>query len=216
MDKYTDMMEWLAGVYVNTLNIIHYMHDKYCYERAQMALHDRDVYRYFATGFAGLSVVTDSLCAIKYATVKPIRDEDGIIVDFETTGDFPKYGNDDDRADKIAHDLVETFMKMLRRHHTYRDSFPTMSVLTITSNVTYGKATGNTPDGRKKGQPFAPGANPMHGRDTHGAVASLSSVSKLPFEYSQDGISNTFTIIPDALGKDMKVVSGDIELDLNK
>ena len=216
MDKYTDMMEWLAGVYVNTLNIIHYMHDKYCYERAQMALHDRDVYRYFATGFAGLSVVTDSLCAIKYATVKPIRDEDGIIVDFETTGDFPKYGNDDDRADKIAHDLVETFMKMLRRHHTYRDSFPTMSVLTIRSNVTYGKATGNTPDGRKKGQPFAPGANPMHGRDTHGAVASLSSVSKLPFEYSQDGISNTFTIIPDALGKDMKVVSGDIELDLNK
>ena len=216
MDKYTDMMEWLAGVYVNTLNIIHYMHDKYCYERAQMALHDRDVYRYFATGFAGLSVVTDSLCAIKYATVKPIRDEDGIIVDFETTGDFPKYGNDDDRADKIAHDLVETFMKMLRRHHTYRDSFPTMSVLTITSNVTYGKATGNTPDGRKKGQPFAPCANPMHGRDTHGAVASLSSVSKLPFEYSQDGISNTFTIIPDALGKDMKVVSGDIELDLNK
>ena len=216
MDKYTDMMEWLAGVYVNTLNIIHYMHDKYCYERAQMALHDRDVLRYFATGFAGLSVVTDSLCAIKYATVKPIRDEDGIIVDFETTGDFPKYGNDDDRADKIAHDLVETFMKMLRRHHTYRDSFPTMSVLTITSNVTYGKATGNTPDGRKKGQPFAPGANPMHGRDTHGAVASLSSVSKLPFEYSQDGISNTFTIIPDALGKDMKVVSGDIELDLNK
>ena len=216
MDKYTDMMEWLAGVYVNTLNIIHYMHDKYCYERAQMALHDRDVYRYFATGFAGLSVETDSLCAIKYATVKPIRDEDGIIVDFETTGDFPKYGNDDDRADKIAHDLVETFMKMLRRHHTYRDSYPTMSVLTITSNVTYGKATGNTPDGRKKGQPFAPGANPMHGRDTHGAVASLSSVSKLPFEYSQDGISNTFTIIPDALGKDMKVVSGDIELDLNK
>ena len=216
MDKYTDMMEWLAGVYVNTLNIIHYMHDKYCYERAQMALHDRDVYRYFATGFAGLSVVTDSLCAIKYATVKPIRDEDGIIVDFETTGDFPKYGNDDDRADKIAHDLVETFMKMLRRHHTYRDSFPTMSVLTITSNVTYGKATGNTPDGRKKGQPFAPGANPMHGRDTHGAVASLSSVSKLPFKDAQDGISNTFTIIPGALGKEDQVFAGDIEIDLNK
>ena len=216
MDKYTDMMEWLAGVYVNTLNIIHYMHDKYCYERAQMALHDRDVYRYFATGFAGLSVVTDSLCAIKYATVKPIRDEDGIIVDFETTGDFPKYGNDDDRADKIAHDLVETFMKMLRRHHTYRDSFPTMSVLTITSNVTYGKATGNTPDGRKKGQPFAPGANPMHGRDTHGAVASLASVSKLPFKDAQDGISNTFTIIPGALGKEDQVFAGDIELDLNK
>ena len=216
MDKYTDMMEWLAGVYVNTLNIIHYMHDKYCYERAQMALHDRDVYRYFATGFAGLSVVTDSLCAIKYATVKPIRDEDGIIVDFETTGDFPKYGNDDDRADKIAHDLVETFMKMLRRHHTYRDSYPTMSVLTITSNVTYGKATGNTPDGRKKGQPFAPGANPMHGRDTHGAVASLSSVAKLPFKDAQDGISNTFTIIPGALGKEDQVFAGDIEIDLNK
>ncbi|MCR5406597.1 MAG: formate C-acetyltransferase, partial [Lachnospiraceae bacterium] len=196
MDKFTDMMEWLADVYVNTLNIIHYMRDKYCYERAQMALHDRDVLRYFATGIAGLSVVTDSLCAIKYAQVKCIRDEDGIIVDFETTGDFPKYGNDDDRADTIAHDLVETFMKMIRRHHTYRDSFPTMSVLTITSNVTYGKATGNTPDGRKKGQPFAPGANPMHGRDTHGAVASLSSVSKLPFEYAQDGISNTFSIIP--------------------
>ena len=216
MSKFTDMMEWLADVYVNTLNIIHYMHDKYCYERAQMALHDRDVLRYFATGIAGLSVVTDSLCAIKYATVKPIRDEDGVIVDFETTGDFPKYGNDDDRADTIAHDLVETFMKMIRRHHTYRNSFPTMSVLTITSNVTYGKATGNTPDGRKKGQPFAPGANPMHGRDTHGAVASLSSVSKLPFEYAQDGISNTFSIIPSALGKDDKVFAGDIEVDLNK
>ncbi len=216
MAKFTDMMEWLADVYVNTLNVIHYMHDKYCYERAQMALHDRDVLRYFATGIAGLSVVTDSLCAIKYATVKPIRDEDGIIVDFETTGDFPKYGNDDDRADTIAHDLVATFMKMIRRHHTYRNGFPTMSVLTITSNVTYGKATGNTPDGRKKGQPFAPGANPMHGRDTHGAVASLSSVSKLPFEHAQDGISNTFTIIPGALGKDDQVFAGDIELDLNK
>ncbi len=216
MAKFTDMMEWLADVYVNTLNVIHYMHDKYCYERAQMALHDRDVLRYFATGIAGLSVVTDSLCAIKYATVKPIRDEDGIIVDFETTGDFPKYGNDDDRADTIAHDLVAAFMKMIRRHHTYRNGFPTMSVLTITSNVTYGKATGNTPDGRKKGQPFAPGANPMHGRDTHGAVASLSSVSKLPFEHAQDGISNTFTIIPGALGKDDQVFAGDIELDLNK
>ena len=216
MQKYTDMMEWLADVYVNTLNIIHYMHDKYCYERAQMALHDRDVLRYFATGMAGLSVVTDSLCAIKYATVKPIRDEEGIIVDFETTGVFPKYGNDDDRADTIAHDLVEKFMTMIRRHHTYRNGFPTMSVLTITSNVTYGKATGNTPDGRKKGQPFAPGANPMHGRDTHGAVASLSSVAKLPFEHSQDGISNTFTIIPNALGKDDKVFAGDIDIDLSK
>ena len=216
MSKFTDMMEWLADVYVNTLNVIHYMHDKYCYERAQMALHDRDVLRYFATGIAGLSVVTDSLSAIKYATVKPIRDEDGVIVDFETTGEFPKYGNDDDRADTIAHDLVEKFMVMIRRHHTYRNSFPTMSVLTITSNVTYGKATGNTPDGRKKGQPFAPGANPMHGRDTHGAVASLSSVSKLPFEYAQDGISNTFTIIPGALGKEDKVFAGDIEIDLSK
>ncbi len=214
--KYEDMMEWLADVYVNTLNIIHYMHDKYCYERAQMALHDRDVLRYFATGIAGLSVVTDSLCAIKYATVKPIRDEEGIIVDFETTGEFPKYGNDDDRADVIAHDLVEKFMKMIRRHHTYRNGFPTMSVLTITSNVTYGKATGNTPDGRKKGQPFAPGANPMHGRDTHGAVASLSSVAKLPFEFAQDGISNTFTIIPNTLGKDDKVFAGDINVDLSK
>jgi len=215
--KFDDMMEWLADVYVNTLNVIHYMHDKYCYERAQMALHDRDVLRYFATGIAGLSVVTDSLCAIKYATVKPIRDEDGVIIDFETTGDFPKYGNDDDRADQIAHDLVSKFMKMLRRHHTYRNGFPTMSVLTITSNVTYGKATGNTPDGRVKGQPFAPGANPMHGRDTHGAIASLASVTKLPFQDAQDGISNTFTIIPGALGKDDQVFAGDldIELDLN-
>ena len=216
MDKYTDMMEWLADVYVNTLNVIHYMHDKYCYERAQMALHDRDVLRYFATGIAGLSVVTDSLSAIKYAQVKAIRDEDGIIVDFETTGDFPKYGNDDDRADDIARELVSKFMTMIRRHHTYRNGFPTMSVLTITSNVTYGKATGNTPDGRKKGQPFAPGANPMHGRDTHGAVASLSSVAKLPFQDSQDGISNTFTIIPGALGKEDQVFAGDIEIDLNK
>ena len=216
MDKYTDMMEWLADVYVNTLNVIHYMHDKYCYERAQMALHDRDVLRYFATGIAGLSVVTDSLSAIKYAQVKAIRDEDGIIVDFETTGEFPKYGNDDDRADDIARELVSKFMTMIRRHHTYRDGFPTMSVLTITSNVTYGKATGNTPDGRKKGQPFAPGANPMHGRDTHGAVASLSSVAKLPFQDSQDGISNTFTIIPGALGKEDQVFAGDIEIDLGK
>ena len=215
MQKYTDMMEWLAEVYVNTLNVIHYMHDKYCYERAQMALHDRDVFRYFATGVAGLSVVADSLSAIKYATVKPIRDEDGLIVDFETTGDFPKYGNDDDRVDDIARDLVKRFMTMIRRHHTYRDGFPTTSILTITSNVTYGKATGNTPDGRRKGQPFAPGANPMHGRDTHGAVASLSSVSKLPFNHAQDGISNTFTIIPGALGKEDQVFAGDLEIDLN-
>ena len=216
MDKFIDMMEWQADVYVNTLNVIHYMHDKYCYERAQMALHDRDVKRYFATGLAGLSIVADSLSAIKYAKVEVVRDEDGIIVDFKTTGEFPKYGNDDDRVDTIAHDIVSRFMTAIRRNHVYRNGVPTMSVLTITSNVTYGKATGNTPDGRKKGQPFAPGANPMHGRDTHGAVASLSSVAKLPFEDAQDGISNTFTIIPGALGKEDKVFSGDLELDLNK
>lgn len=216
IQKYYDMMEWLAEVYVNTLNVIHYMHDKYCYESAQMALHDRDVYRYFATGFAGLSVVADSLSAIKYASVKPIRDEEGIIIDFETTGDFPKYGNDDERVDSIAQELVSRFMKMIRRHHTYRDSYPTMSVLTITSNVTYGKATGSTPDGRKKGQPFAPGANPMHGRDTHGAVASMASVARLPFQDAQDGISNTFTMVPGALGKEDRIFSGDLELDLNQ
>ena len=180
-----------------------------------MALHDREVKRYFATGIAGLSVVADSLSAIKYAKVEVVRDEDGLIVDFNTTGDFPKYGNDDDRVDEIAADLVKKFMTMIRRHHTYRDSFPTMSVLTITSNVTYGKATGNTPDGRKMGQPFAPGANPMHGRDKNGAVASLSSVAKLPFQHSQDGISNTFTVIPGALGKEDQVFAGDIEIDLN-
>ena len=216
VSKFVDMLEWQADVYVNTLNIIHYMHDKYCYERAEMALHDRDVKRYFATGVAGLSIVADSLSAIKYAKVEPIRDEDGVIVDFKTTGDFPKYGNDDDRVDEIAQWVVHTFMTAVRRHHTYRNGVPTTSILTITSNVTYGKATGNTPDGRKKGQPFAPGANPMHGRDTHGAVASLSSVSKLPFNDAQDGISNTFTIIPGALGKEDQVFAGDIELDLSK
>ena len=216
LDKFLDMMEWQADVYVNTLNIIHYMHDKYCYERAEMALHDRDVKRYFATGVAGLSIVADSFSAIKYAKVEPIRDEDGIIVDFKTTGEFPKYGNDDDRVDEIAQEIVHKFMTAIRRHHTYRNGVPTTSILTITSNVTYGKATGNTPDGRKKGQPFAPGANPMHGRDTHGAVASLSSVSKLPFNDAQDGISNTFTIIPGALGKEDQVFAGDLELDLNK
>lgn len=215
MEAFHDMMEWLAGVYVNTLNVIHYMHDKYCYERAQMSLHDRDVRRYFATGIAGLSVVADSLSAIKYAKVEPIRDESGIIVDFKTTGDFPKYGNDDDRVDTIARELVSSFMTMVRRHHTYRDGFPTTSVLTITSNVVYGKATGATPDGRKAGEPFAPGANPMHGRDSHGAVASMASVAKLPFKDAQDGISNTFTIIPGALGKEDEVFAGDIEIDLN-
>ena len=213
MEKYDAMMEWLAGLYVNTLNIIHYMHDKYCYERIQMALHDRDVKRYFATGIAGLSVVADSLSAIKYAKVKCIRDENGIVVDYEVEGDFPKYGNNDDRVDQIAVDLVRNFMDKVRKHHTYRDGVPTMSILTITSNVVYGKKTGNTPDGRKMGVPLAPGANPMHGRDTHGAVASLSSVSKLPFRHAQDGISNTFSIIPDALGKDSKIFLGDIDLD---
>ena len=213
--KYEDMMSWLAGVYVNALNIIHYMHDKYSYERIQMALHDKDVKRYFATGIAGLSVVTDSLSAIKYGKVKCIRDEDGVVVDFETEGDFPKYGNDDDRADEIASWLVKTFMDKVRGHHTYRDSIPTTSILTITSNVVYGNATGSTPDGRKKGQPFAPGANPMYHRDSHGAVASLASVAKLPFKDAQDGISNTFSIIPGALGKDDQVFAGDIEVDLD-
>jgi len=216
MAKFEDMMEWQADVYVNTLNIIHYMHDKYCYERAEMALHDRDVKRYFATGVAGLSIIADSFSAMKYAKVKCIRDEDGIVTDFEIEGDFPKYGNDDDRVDSIAVALVSRFMTAVRRHHTYRNGIPTTSILTITSNVTYGKATGNTPDGRRKGQPFAPGANPMHGRDTHGAVASLASVAKLPFKDAQDGISNTFTIIPGALGKEDQMFSGDIEIDLNK
>ena len=212
MEKFEAMMEWLAGLYVNTLNVIHYMHDKYCYERSQMALHDRDVKRYFATGIAGLSVVADSLSAIKYAQVKAIRDENGIVVDYETTGDFPKYGNNDDRVDSIAVELVSKFMNMIRKHYTYRNSVPTMSILTITSNVVYGKKTGNTPDGRKMGIPLAPGANPMHGRDTNGAVASLASVAKLPFEDCQDGISNTFSIIPNALGKD-DVFVGDLDLD---
>lgn len=214
MEKYDDMMEWLAGLYVNTLNVIHYMHDKYCYERSQMALHDRDVKRYFATGIAGLSVVADSLSAIKYAKVKTIRDENGIVVDYEIEGDFPKYGNNDDRVDQIAVDLVHKFMNMIRKHYTYRNSIPTMSILTITSNVVYGKKTGNTPDGRKQGVPLAPGANPMHGRDSNGAVASLASVAKLPFSDAQDGISNTFSIIPNALGKD-EVFMGDLDIQLD-
>lgn len=214
MDKYNDMMEWLAGLYVNTLNIIHYMHDKYCYERAQMALHDRDVKRYFATGIAGLSVVADSLSAIKYAKVKAIRDEDGVVVDYQVEGDYPKYGNNDDRVDQIAVDLVKNFMSKIRKHYTYRNSVPTMSILTITSNVVYGKKTGNTPDGRKAGIPLAPGANPMHGRDSNGAVASLASVAKLPFNDAQDGISNTFSIIPNALGKD-EIFMGDLNIQLD-
>ena len=209
IERYDDMMEWLAGLYVNTLNVIHYMHDKYCYEKAQMALLDKDVKRYFATGIAGLSVAADSLSAIKYAKVKAIRDEQGIVVDYDIEGDYPKYGNNDDRVDEIAVNLVNRFMEKLRKHKTYRNSIPTMSILTITSNVVYGKKTGNTPDGRKAGVPLAPGANPMHGRDTKGAVASLASVAKLPFRDAQDGISNTFSIIPDALGKD-EVLMGDI------
>lgn len=214
MDRFQDMMKWLAGVYVNTLNVIHYMHDKYSYERLQMALHDKKVTRWFATGIAGLSVVADSLSAIKYAKVKTIRDENGIAVDYEIEGDFPKYGNDDDRVDDIAYDIVHTFMEYIKGNHTYRGGIPTTSILTITSNVVYGKATGSTPDGRKAGQAFAPGANPMHHRDSHGAVASLNSVSKLPFKDAQDGISNTFSIIPGALGKDDAVFFNDIAFEL--
>ena len=202
LDKYEQMMEWLAGLYVNTLNLIHYMHDKYSYEAIEMALHDTKVHRYFATGIAGLSCAVDSLSAIKYAKVTPIRNEYGIITDFKTEGDFPKYGNNDDRADEIAVWLVKTFMNKIRKHYTYRESEPTMSILTITSNVVYGKKTGNTPDGRRAGEPLAPGANPMNGRDSHGALASLESVAKLPYEYSRDGISNTFSITPQSLGKD--------------
>mgnify|MGYP002269074177 CR=1 FL=1 len=214
MQRFDDMMQWLARVYVNALNIIHYMHDKYCYERIQMALHDKEVTRWFATGIAGLSVVADSLSAIKYAKVKTIRDENGIVVDYAVEGDFPKYGNDDDRVDQIAHDIVHRFMQHIKSNHTYRGGKPTTSILTITSNVVYGKNTGSTPDGRKGGDPFAPGANPMHHRDSHGAVASLSSVAKLPFKDAQDGISNTFSIIPGALGKEDQVFFGEIELDM--
>ena len=213
MDRFQDMMKWLAQVYVNALNIIHYMHDKYCYERIQMALHDKQVKPWFATGIAGLSVVDDSLSAIKYAKVKTIRDENGIVVDYKVEGDFPKYGNDDDRVDDIAYTVVKEFMHYIKSNHTYRGSIPTTSILTITSNVVYGKNTGSTPDGRKAGEAFAPGANPMHKRDSHGAVASLSSVSKLPFKDAQDGISNTFSIIPGALGKEDAVYMSDISLD---
>lgn len=202
MYKYDQMMTWLAGLYVNTLNVIHYMHDKYAYEALEMALHDNEVRRFFATGIAGLSCVADSLSAIKYAKVKVIRDESNIAVDYEIEGDYPKYGNNDDRVDMLAANLVKTFMDKIRSHKTYRDSIPSMSILTITSNVVYGKKTGNTPDGRKSGEPFAPGANPMHGRDTNGALASLESVAKLPYEHSRDGISNTFSIVPGSIGKD--------------
>ena len=213
--KYDAMMEWLAGVYVNTLNIIHYMHDKYCYEKLQMALHDREVKRWFATGIAGLSVVADSLSAIKHAKVKVLRNEQGLAVDYAVEGDFPKFGNDDDRVDSIAYDVVHRFMEHVRKNPTYRDGVHTTSILTITSNVVYGKNTGATPDGRKRGEAFAPGANPMHRRDTHGAVASLASVAKLPFADAQDGISNTFSIIPAALGKDERIFAGDLAVDLD-
>ena len=202
LQKYDMMLEWLAGLYVNTLNIIHYMHDKYSYERIEMALHDREILRTMACGIAGLSVVADSLSAIKHAKVKTIRDENGIVVDYEIEGDFPKYGNNDDRVDDIAVELVKRFMNKIKKHRTYRNSVHTQSILTITSNVVYGKKTGNTPDGRKAGEPFAPGANPLHGRDTKGTLASLSSVAKLPYEYALDGISNTFSIVPKALGRE--------------
>lgn len=203
MSKFDLFTDWLAKLYVNTLNVIHYMHDKYSYEALEMALHDRDVFRTMACGMAGLSVCVDSLSAIKYAKVKTIRNEEGIAVDFEVEGDYPKYGNNDDRADEIAVFIVKDVMEKIKKNKTYRNSYPTQSILTITSNVVYGKKTGNTPDGRRAGEPFAPGANPMHGRDNSGALASLASVAKLPYEYSQDGISNTFSIVPKSLGKDM-------------
>lgn len=201
MRKFDTMMEWVSRVYINALNVIHYMHDKYSYESLEMALHDKDVIRTMACGISGFSVVADSLSAIKYAKVKPIRNEEGIAVDFEIEGDFPKFGNDDDRVDSIAVDITKKFMNYLRTQKTYRDSKPTMSILTITSNVVYGKATGNTPDGRRDGEPFGPGANPMHGRDENGAISVLNSVAKLPYDYSEDGISYTFAIVPKALGK---------------
>ena len=202
MRKYEQMMEWLPRLYVNTLNLIHYMHDKYCYEALEMALHDVQVRRFFATGIAGLSCAADSLSAIRYAKVYPVRNEEGIVTDFTIEGDYPKYGNNDDRADELAVWIVKTFMNKIKSCYTYRGSVPTMSILTITSNVVYGKKTGNTPDGRRAGEPLAPGANPMHGRDSHGALASLESVAKLPYDYARDGISNTFSVTPQSLGKD--------------
>ena len=204
VEKFDNMMEYVAKIYIKALNMIHYMHDKYSYEALEMALHDkeRDILRTMACGIAGLSVAADSLSAIKYAKVKVIRDETGLAVDYQVEGDFPKYGNDDDRVDDIAVNIVKTFMKKLEKHHTYRNSRATLSVLTITSNVVYGKNTGNTPDGRRDGEPFGPGANPLHGRDTNGALAVMNTIAKLPYEYSEDGISYTFSITPATLGKD--------------
>ena len=204
MSKFDTMMDWIARVYINALNIIHYMHDKYCYESLEMALHDKDILRTMACGIAGLSVVADSLSAIKYAKVKVIRDETGLATDFKIEGDFPKYGNDDDRVDQIAVEVQKRFMDKLRKQKTYRNSKPTMSILTITSNVVYGKKTGNTPDGRRAGAPFGPGANPIHGRDVNGALAVLNTIAKLPYRHSEDGISYTFAITPSTLGKSMK------------
>ena len=201
MEKFNQMMDYVAKIYIKALNAIHYMHDKYSYEAIEMALHDKEIYRTMACGIAGLSVVADSLSAIKYAKVKVIRDETGLAVDYEIEGDFPKFGNDDDRVDQIAVDIVKNFMNKLRKHQTYRNSTHTLSILTITSNVVYGKATGNTPDGRKAGAPFGPGANPLHGRDTNGALAVMNSIAKLPFDSAQDGISYTFSITPGTLGK---------------
>lgn len=202
IEKYDDMLDWLSGMYINTLNIIHYMHDKYSYESIEMALHDSEIVRTMATGIAGFSVTVDSLSAIKYAKVKTIRDENGLAIDYEIEGDYPKYGNNDDRVDDIAIELLKKFMGKVKKHPTYRNAVHTTSILTITSNVVYGKKTGNTPDGRRAGVPFAPGANPLHGRDTNGALASLNSVAKLPYNQSLDGISNTFSIVPKALGKE--------------
>ena len=195
------MMDYVAKIYIKALNAIHYMHDKYSYEAIEMALHDKDVFQTMACGIAGLSVAADSLSAIKYAKVKTIRDENGIVVDYEVEGEYPQFGNDDDRVDQIAVDLVKRFVEKLRKHPTYKNSKHTLSILTITSNVVYGKATGNTPDGRRAGAPFGPGANPLHGRDKNGALAVMNSIAKLPFDSAEDGISFTFSITPSTLGK---------------
>ena len=204
MQKFDILMDWVARVYINALNIIHYMHDKYCYESLEFALHDKDILRTMACGIAGLSVVADSLSAIKYAKVKVIRDETGLAIDYKVEGDFPKYGNDDDRVDSLAVEVTKMFMEKLRQQKTYRNSKPTLSILTITSNVVYGKSTGNTPDGRTAGTPFGPGANPLHGRDVNGAISVLNTIAKLPYKYAEDGISYTFSIVPNALGRDEK------------